>query len=255
MNVDFGTLMEPVARRLLGEQNKRLSKPPKDVRFGTHGSMSINFETGQFFDHEANVGGGVLDLINRECGGNHRDAMAWLRRERLIPERPSSNRSGKTERPNGASSKKIAKAFDYVDELGALLYQSARYEPKDFSQRRPDGNDGWIDNLDGVRRVLYRLPEVIAAVEAGKTIAICEGEKDADNLRELGFTATTCPMGAGKWDAAYNEFLRGADDVVIVGDNDDAGRKHVQDVAQQLAGVAKRIRVLDLVAQWKECPH
>jgi hypothetical protein len=258
MNVDFRTLMELVARRLLGEQNKRLSRPPKDVRFGTHGSMSVNLETGQFFDHEANIGGGVLDLINRECGGNHRDAMDWLRREGLIPERPSSDGSRKTERPNsgnGAFSRKIAKAFDYLDEFGVLLYQSVRYEPKDFSQRRPDGNGGWIDNLDGVRRVLYRLPEVIAAVEAGKSIAIVEGEKDADNLRELGFVATTCPMGAGKWDLAYNEYLCGADDVVIVGDNDDAGRKHVQNVAQQLAGVAKRVRVLELVAQWKECPH
>jgi len=163
MNVEFGTLMEPVARRLLGEPNSRLSKPPKELRFCNHGSMAINLESGTFYDHEANVGGGVLDLINRECGGNHRDAMDWLRREGLIPDRPSSNGSGKTERPNGASSKKIAKAFDYLDELGVLLYQCVRYEPKDFSQRRPDGNGGWIDNLDGVRRVLYRLPEIIAA--------------------------------------------------------------------------------------------
>src|SRR6516165_12269008 len=121
MKVDFGPLMEPVARRLLGGPNSRLSKPPKELRFGTHGSMSINFETGQFFDHEAKVGGGVLDLIKRERGGTHRDAMDWLRREGLIPERPSSNGSGKTERPNGgngASSRKIAKAFDYLDELG-----------------------------------------------------------------------------------------------------------------------------------------
>ena len=142
MNVDFARLMEPVARRLLGEPNSRLSKPPRDVRFGTYGSMSVNFETGQFFDHEANVGGGVLDLINHVCGGDHRDAMDWLRREGLIPERPSSNGSGKTERPNGGnggSGRKIARAFDYVDELGVLLYQSVRYEPKDFSQRRPPG--------------------------------------------------------------------------------------------------------------------
>lgn len=38
-----------------------------------------------------------------------------------------------------------------------------RYEPKQFKQRRPDGKGGWLWNLDGVRRVLYRLADVLAA--------------------------------------------------------------------------------------------
>jgi hypothetical protein len=40
--IAFDALMEPVAARLLGEPNHRLSKPPKNVRYGTHGSLSIN---------------------------------------------------------------------------------------------------------------------------------------------------------------------------------------------------------------------
>ena len=54
---------------------------------------------------------------------------------------------------------KIVKTYDYKDESGQLLYQVVRYEPKDFRQRRPDGQGGWIWNLQGVRRVLYRLQE------------------------------------------------------------------------------------------------
>jgi hypothetical protein len=50
--------------------------------------------------------------------------------------------------------------FDYTDESGAVLYQVIKYKPKGFSQRRPDGNGGWITNLHGVRRVLYCLPEL-----------------------------------------------------------------------------------------------
>ena len=43
MTFDFRSMMESVARQLLGEPNWRLSKPPKELRFGTHGSMSCIF--------------------------------------------------------------------------------------------------------------------------------------------------------------------------------------------------------------------
>ena len=88
---------------------------------------------------------------------------------------------------------------------------------------------------------------------ATETIYICEGEKDCDNLRELGRTATTAPGGAGKWSSDYSEDLRGAD-AVIVGDNDDAGRAHVEQVAQALHGIAKSVHIVDLVTAWPECP-
>jgi hypothetical protein len=79
--IDFASLMEPVARRLLGEPNHRLSKPPKDVRFGNHGSMSVDIEAGCFYDHEAEVGGGVVDLVRHKRQCDHPSAITWLRRE------------------------------------------------------------------------------------------------------------------------------------------------------------------------------
>jgi hypothetical protein len=48
--------------------------------------------------------------------------------------------------------------YDYTGSDGALLYQVLRLEPKSFRQRRPDGNGGWIWQLDE-RRVIYRWPE------------------------------------------------------------------------------------------------
>jgi hypothetical protein len=38
--IDFASLMEPVALRLLGEPNPKLSRPPLDVRFGSRGSTA-----------------------------------------------------------------------------------------------------------------------------------------------------------------------------------------------------------------------
>jgi len=145
----------------------------------------------------------------------------------------------------------IINQYDYQDEAGHLHYQVLRYEPKGFRQRRPDGAGGWTWSIAGVPRVLYRLPAVIAAVESGKPIYFCEGEKDVDAMEAHGFVATCNSGGAmkdardKKWPDTCTESLRGAD-VVIVADKDSAGRNHAQVVVAKLAGIAKSIRVIEL---------
>jgi putative DNA primase/helicase len=79
--IDFAALMEPVALKLFGEPNTKLSNLPRDVRFGSRGSLAVNFEDGKWFDHEAKVGGGVLDLISHKTGRNRGEAQAWMKRE------------------------------------------------------------------------------------------------------------------------------------------------------------------------------
>lgn len=145
---------------------------------------------------------------------------------------------------NGAREpRRIVAAYSYADEHGALLYQSVRYEPKDFRQRRPDPDKPgeWVWNMQGVRRVPYRLAEVLAA----DTVFIVEGERDADNLAALGLVATTCPEGAGKWKPDLNQWFAGKS-VYIVPDNDEPGRKHAQQVAENLHEVAAEVRVVRL---------
>jgi hypothetical protein len=136
--------------------------------------------------------------------------------------------------------------YDYVNEGGALLFQVVRYSPKSFRQRRPDGAGGWIWNLGDVRRVIYRLPDVRRAVEAGELVAVVEGERDADRLSEAGICATTNAGGAGKWRDEYSASLRGARIIAIIPDNDAPGRDHAHAVARSLKGVVPIIRVIDL---------
>jgi putative DNA primase/helicase len=149
---------------------------------------------------------------------------------------------------NGHQGKRITATYDYVDEQGRLLYQAVRYQPKSFSQRRPDGQGGWIYNLDGVRRVLYRLPEVLEAIANDRLVCIAEGEADVEALWQHGYPATTNPMGAKKWRDDYSQMLKDATDVVIFGDHDAEGRAHVRQVTQSLRkviGLTPRIAELD----------
>jgi hypothetical protein len=81
-----------------------------------------------------------------------------------------------------------------------LLYQCVRFTPKDFRRRRPDGNGGWEWNLKGVRRVVYRLPEVRAAIDRGAdVIYVPEGERDVERIKAatLDEVATTSRRKAG----------------------------------------------------------
>ncbi len=145
--------------------------------------------------------------------------------------------------------------YPYFSESGELLYEVVRYRnPKTFRQRRPDGNGGYVWKLDGVDRVLYRLPELREAVAAEPPVPVLvtEGEKDADNLCALGFVATTAAGGAGaKWLPQYSESIRGAD-VVIVPDNDRPGGNYRDKIGEALQGTALSVRVLTVPEPHKD---
>jgi hypothetical protein len=136
--------------------------------------------------------------------------------------------------------------YDYTDEAGRLLFQVLRTADKQFSQRAPDpgAKRGWRWKLSGVRRVLYRLPEVLAAVAADEAVYVCEGEKDVESLRRLGVTATCNPGGVGKWRAEYADALVGAE-VVVIADRDDPGRAHASRVAASVGAVAGSVKVVE----------
>ena len=136
--------------------------------------------------------------------------------------------------PPKANGSKTVASYDYHNENGDLLFQVMRQEPKGFRQRRPDGKGGHIWNMDGARRVPYRLPELLKAASAGEAIFVVEGEKAADALIKLGVPSTCSPGGAGKWKPEYAQHFAGAGDVFILPDNDDAGEKHAADVMQSM---------------------
>ena len=147
--------------------------------------------------------------------------------------------------------KVIAATFDgYTDENGVVIYAVDRLEyqnadgsyvlkadgkrKKSFLQRRPDPDrpGAWLYNLDGITRVLYRLPELIEAVAAGRLVYIVEGEACAEALREIGITTTTNAGGAGKWESGCpDEYSRGAEVVHDPCNDVGAGQKHIVDIA------------------------
>lgn len=167
------------------------------------------------------------------------------------------------------------KGYHYTDGDGNVLYDVVRFHfrkpdgswvlnektgnpKKTFKQRRPDGRGGHIWGLGDVEHTIYRRQAVEIAVAEGKTIYIVEGERDTETLEEWGLVATTNSGGAQNWNAErFSPIFRGAD-VVLLGDDDEAGRKRVETIGMSLRGIAKRIRAIGSwggpkdVTDWKE---
>jgi AAA domain/Toprim-like len=183
-------------------------------------------------------------------------------------------------------------------ENGELKQNSTGKPEKTFQQRRPDPNDGklWIygirageymrkgpgqhwypfneerwQRLPATRErqtfaaakvIPYRAPELIEAIATEYPIFIVEGEQKVDALAKWNLRATCNAQGAGKWTAKHAEYLRGAN-AIIIPDNDAAGRKHAEQIARSLIGIAFRVRVLELpelkikgdIVDWQNAGH
>lgn len=144
--------------------------------------------------------------------------------------------------PTKEPQKREVESYQYVDENGQVLYEKVRSEPKSFCLRRRE-NGKIVYGIAGIRRVLYRLPQVMRAVEAGEVVYICEGEKDVHAMEAAGVVATCNPCGAGKWREEYSGYFRGAT-VRIVTDKDEPGFRHAAAVQKSLQGVAASVEVI-----------
>ena len=113
----------------------------------------------------------------------------------------------------------------------------------------------YIKGLRGLKAPLYNA-HILHNMDE-KTVFITEGEKDADTVSNMdGIPATTIPNGAGftQWLDIYNDGLQGKD-IIILTDNDNAGRNYGLKVAQNVLNIAKSVKIIPATAIWSECPQ
>jgi RecA-family ATPase len=193
--------------------------------------------------------GFVVHLFN---GGDPLAAKDFVRQRLGLPSwQPTKGKAGNGSAeivalpsPIKAAAKRHVCDYDYYDASGVLIYQVRRWEPKDFTQRRPDDRGGWITSkvFEGVSRVLYRWPELATEMESypDAPIFCAEGEKDCDAVRALGLFAT-CVAGS-VWTPEIAAELKGRD-IVILADNDKAGAEKAAKAGLALHGIANTVRI------------
>jgi len=229
-------------------------------------SFAVDLRTGRWYCHSnCGRGGDVFGLEQELSGSNFPEAKAAVYEiigrptpppmgPQLVPPSPAV----KAYREN-LSPWRITATYTYLSEAGDPVFRAVRKEKaavgnakpeKKFSLETPKegGWDAASGNMDGVPRIPYRLPQLLEAKAQGQRIYLVEGEKSVESLVKLGLPATCNPQGAGKWSKYKHElnppFILAT--LVILPDNDDAGRKHALSVADNLLSLAKEIRIVEL---------
>lgn len=131
--------------------------------------------------------------------------------------------------------------YVYEDQVGKSAFRVKRFGDKNFAHEHPaNGNGTWLKGRGDSELLPYRLPEVLAAIDKGQPVYVCEGEKDADTAALQGVVATTNSGGAGKWRKEHSIWLRGAEPVIVIWDRDEQGQAHALQVSSSLrqAGVS-----------------
>ncbi len=227
--------IEQIARHYWGEPNMKLSQKGRTLRFGNRGSREISLSKGTWFDFEKNTGGGCVDLVRMNEGATIASNIPEILERKFGIQRQAQQ--------SLQPARFMSAVYDYIDDQGEVRYQVRRFEPKTFRQCRPDGKGGWLFNMDGVEALPYNLHHMITNPFA--PVFIVEGEKAAQRLSKLGLVATTSHGGAKKWQPVLNQYFVGRN-VVVLADNDDAGREHADIVIGNLFGVAGRIKRVEL---------
>lgn len=182
---------------------------------------------------------GAIFKCHAGCPDNAVLGALGLDRRDLRDEQPPA-------RDSRRASYEVIATYAYQNENGNDLYYVERRAPKDFRQYRMEGGRK-VWKLGGVRQVPYRLPELLAAARAGKTVWVAEGEKDCDALMRAGAAAATCnPGGRGKWRDEYARWFKdaGAVNVVADRDRDGGGLDHARVVAGSLRGTVPMVEIV-----------
>lgn len=153
---------------------------------------------------------------------------------------------------NGSTSNNPEYIYQNIE--GQPVYKVIRKPDKNFLQMHfcPE-TKAWAWGLGGNKKkcgcrkismIPYCLPELAAA--PGAPVIVCEGEKDVHTARRLGFIATCNSGGAGKWGHLPKSVYRYFENkpVIIIADNDDAGRHHANEVARSLWPYAGSIKII-----------
>ena len=234
--------------KLVGAADNRTSNHcPVMEHKASHLCVSVCISKQLWNCNDCKKGGDIITWMAIESGRSEKDVvLSLLDSDKQNQWRPISAPKKATPENNQTASK-VEKVYSYKNQFGDEVFRVVRMIPKSFRQAHKGKDGKWVWNMDGVERVLYRIPEIMVS----DTIVVVEGERDADNLSELGYCATCNVGGAGKWLDGYTETLSGKD-VILIGDNDAPGKEHVKKVFDSIAGKAKSVKIVKIPETFKD---
>ena len=121
---DWAAHTEAVAVDIFGEPNAEMSRPPDEVRFGNHGSVSVNYTTDDF---ENGRGGGIKDPIRVYKEIDDRDAaIAYAEECRQNLENDEKPRPNGNAKAGQHHQREVEATYSYCDASGQVAFEVVR---------------------------------------------------------------------------------------------------------------------------------
>lgn len=229
-------------------------------------SLSINTQTGLWYDHATGErGGDLISLYAKANNISNGDAYKKLETAPLKPTAPITPKPQPEEyefiqppsHDNFPSklTKDSENLYCYESANGEPLFYVERFDQADgkkfFCPYSYDKNKGWVKKAHAKNRPLYNLP----TIKDKETVIIVEGEKCANSLYSIirASTKSTVVSWQGgaqavnktDWSVLENK------KIIIWPDNDTQGFKAMEEIAELVSPVARSVHYLDV----KEKPH
>jgi RecA-family ATPase len=237
--VDWIRIAPDVAKQLLGEPSSTSSE---QLRWGRKGSMALNLSEGTFYDHEAGVGGGVIDLIKHL----NQDVNTVLKQfgydltlhsnDSLLSgfhppkmKTASSVRSFSREQMVALYRQAIIK-LKYTDDFMVLRFPEGHAIKQKYAPFSLSSDGKWyLKRPESPQMPIYYTEEYPT-----KPIVINEGEKALIGCQEIyDYDCATWHGGVNSWKKAdWSPILDR--EVWIFPDNDKAGKNCANDLSEHL---------------------
>ena len=255
-SVDWQRIAPDVAKQLLGEPSSTSSK---EFRWGTHGSLTLNLESGTWYSFENDTGGGIIDLIKHmnqdvntvlkqfgyDLALQSNDSLITVDSTPTIKQK-SNARSFSREQMIDLYKNAIVKV-KYSDKFMVLRFSEGHYIKQKYAPFSLNQDGSW-----SMKRPEGLLPIYYTDKAKEKPLLLNEGEKALRGCEAI-YDGDSCTWhgGVNSWEKADWSPIFGRE-VWLWPDNDEAGLKCANEIASMLRKNGCKVKVAQPPAEFKE---
>lgn len=239
---DWQKIAPDVARQILGEP---IVQKSDEWRWGSKGSLVFNLETGQFYDFEEGVGGGVKWLVEHH-GKNLSDILKQFGYDLTLQTPKSSTVNGNTPITSNVRSFSRDQMVDLYRQSEIKVKYANNFMvlrnanlPMKYAPFSLNPNGTW-----SMKRPEGLLPLYITNNYPDKPVIVNEGEKAMRGAERIYDYDVCCWHGGATgwnktdWSAIYTRTVH------IWADNDEAGIKCANEIAKELKVHGCKVKVI-----------
>lgn len=240
---DWQKIAPDVAKLILGEPKIQKTN---EWRWNNKGSLVFNLETGQFYDFEEGMGGGVKWLIEQH-GKDVSEIVKQFGYDLALHKHNNSVQNGNSPVASNVRSFSREQMVDlyrqssvkvkYADNFMVLRHQGLPMKYAPFSLN-PNGT--W-----SMKRPEGLLPIYITSNQLDKPVIVSEGEKAMQGAKRI-YEGDVCCWhgGVNAWKKADWSPIYGRE-VWFWADNDEAGVKCANEIARELKANGCKVKVIE----------